>query len=436
VIVHPALRAVVGRFTRLGSVLGRRALIGGAAARMAPVLYMLVRARRVFVGGAPLVAVVGSYGKTTTCRVIRAALGLAQDGPAGSAAPFAAWHRLREGRGGLATVLEAGIERPGDMVAVAAALRPEMAVVTSIGHEHLQSFVTLEGVRAEKSAMVRAVRPGGVVFLNGDDPHVSWMASVARAPVVTFGLGAGCDVRAEQVRSDWPRGMQFDLVDRGSTRTVRLPLIGMPSVYAALAAIAVARAFGIDTAIAIERLANVRPAPDRLEMCHLPSGAILLLDGFKSNWETMTTALDVMAGAPAARRIVILGGITEVPKPGHRHYRELGRRTAAFAERFIILGEQRDRYRRGARAGGLDETRIHDANGSWERAIELLPRDLGPGDVVLIKGRRVEHMERIRLRLTGREVGCRLVACRVTLTTCDTCPRLKRGWPEGQTVNL
>ena len=410
--------------------------MGGAALRLAPLIYMLVRLRGLLVGGAPLVAVVGSFGKTTTCRVVRAVLGLPQEGPAGTSAPFAAWHWLRERRVGRALVLEVGIERPGQMVAVAAALQPDMVVVTSIGHEHLLSFKTLEAVREEKSAMVRAVRPGGVVFLNGDDPHVSWMASVAQARVVTFGLGAGCDVRAESLRFDWPRGLVFDVVRQGRAATVRLPLTGTPSVYAALAALAVAEASGVDATIAIERLATVTPASGRLETRRTPSGPILLLDEFKSNWETMVAALDVMAAVPVGRRIVILGGITDPPKPARHLYRELGQRAASFADRLITLGEQHAAYRQGARTGGLADDRIHTAGGSWERAIELLPDGLGAADVVLIKGRRIEHMERIGLRLMGRTVGCRLVACRVTLTTCDTCPRLEGGWPEGQTVNL
>ncbi len=56
------------------------------------------------------------------------------------------------------------------------------------------------------------------------------------------------------------------------------------------------------------------------------------------------------------------------------------------------------------------------------------------GDVVLIKGRSTQRLERIALLLEGREVGCDLAFCKVASGRCERCPMLERGWPGQRTA--
>jgi UDP-N-acetylmuramyl pentapeptide synthase len=417
---------------RLSTVLGRRSLVGALVPRLAPVIYAGVRLRRVCARPEPVVAIVGSFGKTTTTRAIRAVLGLPTDVQPANLVVFAGWHLLTHGRRGRPAVIEAGIERPGQMAPAAAALRPDIVVVTAVGHEHLTSFHTLEAIRAEKGQMVRAMRPDGTVFLNGDDPHVLWMRSLAPGRVVTFGFGEACDVRAGTPRLDWPHGTVVDVTYGGTTSTIRLRLIGRHFVYPALAALAVGASCGVDRARAIERLAQLPSAAGRLQPLTLRSGAVVLCDDVKSSWETMIAALDLLAEIPARRRIVLVGDITEPPPPHRSHYRQLGARVASIADRLIVVGDQFRAYRTGAREAGMPEVAMVDAGPSILRAIDALPADLGPGDVVLLKGRLIQRFERITLHLAGRPVGCRLVSCRAVMTSCGRCPMLERGWPDGR----
>jgi UDP-N-acetylmuramyl pentapeptide synthase len=77
----------------------------------------------------------------------------------------------------------------------------------------------------------------GAAVLNGDDPNVMWMKEKTRTRVVTFGVGAECDVRADEVRLDWPRGTRFHLTAFGEERDVAVRLLGRHTIYAILAAI-------------------------------------------------------------------------------------------------------------------------------------------------------------------------------------------------------
>lgn len=63
-------------------------------------------------------------------------------------------------------------------------------------------------------------------------------------------------------------------------------------------------------------------------------------------------------------------------------------------------------------------------------ATELVRRSLGPGDVVLIKGRMSQKLARVALALEGRTVRCRIQCCDVSQPTCGVCPMPERGWQD------
>ena len=214
----------------LATPAGRRQIRDGLLFRLWPALSRLARLhRRTAVRNTRVVAVTGSYGKSTTARAVAAALAA----PAHPDMSLNAWSsvaravlRIRPWQ--RHAVIEVGISGPGQMLRYADMVAPDVTVVTSIGSEHHPTMPTLAHTRAEKAHLVRALRSSGTAILNGDDPNVAWMATLAPGRTVTFGLGAGCDVRATDVHLDWPHGMQFRLVAFGQAREARIGLVGRP----------------------------------------------------------------------------------------------------------------------------------------------------------------------------------------------------------------
>ena len=68
-------------------------------------------------------------------------------------------------------------------------------------------------------------------------------------------------------------------------------------------------------------------------------------------------------------------------------------------------------------------------------AIEMLREGLGPEDVVLIKGRDTQRLDRVALALMGRAVRCDISFCNVRLR-CEHCPMLERGWKKAGGMKL
>ena len=418
--------------TRLQTPFGRRQLRDGLLRRLWPLLSRVARLHRQTVTRKTcVIAIVGSLGKSTTSRALTTALGL----PLHRLMLFNSWSglalallRIRPGQRN--AVIEVGIAAPGQMDVYARVVRPTVTVVTSIASEHNRSLGSLESTRVEKSRMVRALPRSGTAVLNGDDPHVMWMKGETHARVVTFGFDDTCDVRATDVRLDWPHGTRFHLRAFGEERDVTIQLIGRYMVYPALAAVAVSHVAGIPLDEALSRLRSLTPTPGRMAPVALPNGVILLRDEYKAPLEAMHAALDVVADIPAERRIVVLGDVSEAPGSQGPIYRALGERVARIASLLVVVGSRRNPrgYAAGARRAGMPGSRIISAGPTPREAAETLRKLLQPGDVVLLKGRGTQRLERVGLILQGRRVLCNISDCRIRSIDCAHCPMLERGW--------
>ena len=107
-----------------------------------------------------VITVVGSYGKTTTTRAIRAATGLPPSVWVDANANCFSLVALAFLRGMLESrvvVVEVGTARPGQMIRYARALRPSIVVVTCIGSEHVRSFRDIDHLRDEEAVIVRGL---------------------------------------------------------------------------------------------------------------------------------------------------------------------------------------------------------------------------------------------------------------------------------------
>jgi UDP-N-acetylmuramoyl-tripeptide--D-alanyl-D-alanine ligase len=299
-----------------------------------------------------------------------------------------------------------------------------------VGTEHVTAFGSLERIQIEKQRLVERLPPGGLAVLHGDDPRVRAMATATRARAVTFGLGANNDYSAARVRLDWPHGTRFEAVTPDNRFEISIRLLGRPAVIAALAALAVARELDQPLATTLAHLADVPPAPARLEPVALADGIWVLRDDYKAELETIDTALEVFAEIPARRKLVVLGPISEPQHPVRAAYRGLGERLAGMADLVLACGPYRTGFEAlvsGACAAGLAREALVYC-GSVADTAARLGAELRPGDVVLLKGQGNLRLERILLAISGVHVGCTVRRCYVPGLDCARCPMLERGW--------
>ena len=353
----------------------------------------------------PVVAVTGSNGKTTTKELIAGVLG-------------ARWHVLKpassfNNQWGLpltllrlapehqALVVEIGTNRPGEIAYLAEIARPTIGVVTNVAAVHTEFLGSLDAVREEKAALVRAVGPEGRVVLNADDPRVAGMAREAHGRVVTFGRAAGAQVRASGEAAAGPQALGFVLEAEGAREPVTLAFAGRHNVVNALAAAAVGVALGWPLAEIARGLASARPVAGRCVW--RTAGAVRVLDDtYNANPASLRAALDAVAAGcpPDGRLVVALGDMLELGPLTEEAHREAGRAVvAAGAAGFVGFGRHMLLAVEAARAEGLADA--HPVT-TFEDSVAHLLKRLAPGDTVLVKGSRGMRMERVVDALVAR----------------------------------
>jgi UDP-N-acetylmuramoyl-tripeptide--D-alanyl-D-alanine ligase len=345
----------------------------------------------------PVAAVTGSNGKTTTKEMMAAILGVR--GPV--LKPESSFNNqwglpltlLRLEPEHRAVVLELGANTPGEIAALAALSRPTVGAVTVVATAHTEAFGSLDGVQAEKTALVRAVAPDGAVVLNADDPRVLAMRGESRARVLTVSARGPADVRAEAVASGAGQGLAVTLAAGPARATARLAFAGHHNVVNVLVAAGVGVALGLELPEIVQGLEAARPAKGRCRW--RPAGPIQILDDtYNANPASVAAALQVLAAARGARRLLaVLGDMLELGAVAEAAHREVGRAVArAGVAELIGLGPLARLAVEAAREAGLEESH-HVA--TFEETVALLLKRVAPGDAILVKGSRGMRMERV-----------------------------------------
>jgi UDP-N-acetylmuramoyl-L-alanyl-D-glutamate--2,6-diaminopimelate ligase len=350
-----------------------------------------------------LIGVTGTNGKTTTVGMLRHLL----DEPSARAASIGTLGILVgsegtpvEGGGGLTTPGPVELQRVlralhDDGVRTVAmetsshalhqkrveGMRFEAAVFTNLTRDHLDYHVTMDAYLAAKALLVALLAEDGAAVVNADDP--AWSALPPAPHTIRFGVAAGADVRADDVRYS-PRGSEWTLVAGESRHPVVLPLIGDFNVANALAAAAAAWALGVPVDELAARLSRMPQVPGRLEILY--ERPTVLRD--------YAHTPDALERALAAVRPFTTGALTVVFGCGGDRDRgkrpEMGRIAEAGADRAIVTSDNPrtedpqkilDDIEAGMTQGRHE--RIEDRHDAIARAIA----GAKAGDVILLAGK-------------------------------------------------
>jgi UDP-N-acetylmuramoyl-tripeptide--D-alanyl-D-alanine ligase len=371
----------------------------------------LAAARRRAWGG-PVLAIGGSAGKTTTRRLVAAALATRLK----TLEPLKNYNNLvgvphtllRLEPDHQVAVMELAMNQPGELARLTEIAQPTVAMLTRIDRAHIGMFVSMRALANAKLDLFRGCGEGTPLVVNAGCPHTMKHLGPFREgrPLVSFRVGRPArgglegDVRIARVIPLVPAGYRFDLNVRGRTiGPLELRLFGRHHLENVAAAAAMLLAAGYDPAWLADALPTFRTEPLRGQVVE-SGGVTWILDCYNASPPAMQSALESLLDVPyAGRRVLVLADMLELGKETQQRHEalvgpivKLGRRgkvdflglgpnCAALARDLIAELESL-----GGSARGFE---------SREVLIETLRGELKPGDQVFLKGSHAFGLEQV-----------------------------------------
>jgi len=281
-----------------------------------------------------------------------------------------------------------------------AGCRFDLAVFTNLTRDHLDFHGTMERYLAAKGILFEMLDDSSTkafpraAVLNADDDASAYLRDRSQARPITYGLGEGADVRAEDVAAAG-FGLRFRVQAHGGEANAAVPLMGRFNVYNSLAAVAAALSQGVSLRDAVGALASFAGVPGRLERIDCGQPFQVFID-IASTPAALAHVLEALRPATKGRLWVVFGaaGGRDPARRGG-----MGRAAGRLADRAVLTNEDpRDEdpdaiieaiaagLRETGRVEGRDFVRVPERRQAIAHAIA----GAAPGDTLLLAGKATE----------------------------------------------
>ena len=348
-----------------------------------------------------VIAVTGSVGKTSTKEMLRdmlAEFGTVQAAEAsfnnhwGVPVTLARLHAATD-----FAVIEIGMNHPGEIAPLAALAKPHVAMITTIAAAHLEAFDDLAAIADEKASLFGALEPGGKAVYNADLETTPILRMAAGNSALSFGEAG--EIHLSSLRHAHQALIAEARIEDASY-LIRLADSGAHFGMNALGCMAVAKALGLDLAMAAQALGRWRPPLGRGKRETLvldpaqEASFTLIDDAFNANPASLAAALEVLAmtvPGPGGRRIAILGDMLELGPQEAALHREIASYPAIASIDLVHCVGPRMAHLFAALPAPKRGDCVPLADDLGARVHTLVQ----PGDVVLVKGSKGSYVSRV-----------------------------------------
>lgn len=339
-------------------------LLRAALAKRIPIMSEIELAYRFI--KAPIIAVTGTNGKTTTTTLL------------GRILAHAGKKVFVGGNIGNPLIGYAGSAQTDDFIVAEIssfqlqwikAFRPHAAVLLNITCDHVNYHGSFEEYRRVKASLFENQQNNDLAILNAEDETQEGLAAAAKAQVVRFSsrreLETGIFLKDDFIVYRRPDGAG----ERYPVSMIHLP--GLHNVENVMAAVAAARFCGCSPEAIIEAVSEFRGLAHRIEFAGEKNGIKFYDDSKGTNVDAVIRALQTFS-APV---ILLLGG-----RDKDGNFEALRTLIGAKTKQVILFGEARDRI-----LPQLGEMVVPAAKEpTLKAAIGHAYRIAGPGDIVLL----------------------------------------------------
>ncbi|MXO89543.1 UDP-N-acetylmuramoyl-tripeptide--D-alanyl-D-alanine ligase [Pontixanthobacter aquaemixtae] len=310
-------------------------------------------------------------------------------------------------------VFEMGMNHAGEISGLAAQVKPDVAVITTIAPAHIENLGSIEAIADAKAEIFEGVTKGGTAVIPADSPQFEQLrdAAIAKGLVVrSFGKSAHADVRLLDAIPA-ANGGSLVTADMGETRlcfSVAEP--GEHWISNALCVMAAVQAAGGDlgsAGLALAEMGGLKGRGARHQIAAISGKALMIDESYNANPASMRATLRQLGQTPATRRVAVLGSMKELGDFAPRFHAQLAEPLAkANVDFAVLVGAEMEALVRdlgkgagGALAAGLS---FAHCDGPAEAISALEEFGITAGDAILVKGSNSVGLGRLVAHFTAR----------------------------------
>lgn len=300
------------------------------------------------------IAITGSYGKTTAKNMLAAMLAkkyrvcaspLSYNTPGGLCVTI----NKNLNACDQVFIAEMGARRRGDIRYLTKMIAPDIAVITAVGSQHLETFGSKENIVKAKAELIENMPRGGRAFFNGDNQAVKKMYDDFSGNKTLCGKVG--EVRYSNLSMS-AKGLKFDLIAREKSVTVSTQLVGahVPSMICLCAAVAIQ--LGVPLSDIKNAISTLQPVAHRLQMLY-NGNDVIIDDSFSSNEDGFKSAVGVLSYFNYLIKVMITPGVVELGEDQYDVNYRLGAIAGKACDYLIAIGSNAEALVAGAISAGL-----------------------------------------------------------------------------------
>ena len=332
-----------------------------------------------------IVAVTGSYGKTSTKHYLHKILSekfITLMTPGSFNTTLGVVRTIREHLKPYHQVfiVEMGAKQVGDIEEICKLVNPSIGIITAVAEQHMETFHSLENVLKTKFELAESLPADGLLAINNDFPAIAENHRQYKCRTIRYSQ-TQADVHLRNI-SYSSSGTKFEVVAKDWSIELQTSLVGKYNLSNLTASVIVAKELGLtDQQIKIG-VSRVEQVEHRLSIKRQPSGITVIDDAFNSNPYGAQMALEVLSGFPS-KRIVVTPGMIELGDKQFEENKKFGAQIARSADIAIVVNKvNADAITEGLREGGMDNSKIMVAKNLFE-ATTILNKISAAGDTIL-----------------------------------------------------
>ena len=337
-----------------------------------------------------IIGVTGSNGKTTTKNILNSCI-------KNSYATFQNYNNeiglplcaLELDSRNSTAIFEMGAAKLGDIDLLSKIIKPNIGIITHIGHSHLDGLNSVKGVLEVKSELISNIKKDGAAIVPDSKYLNYWKKMRDDISFYTFGETSSASYFPSQIKMT-KQGLSFFIESNHLKKSIpiKTKLVGMHNVLNILASFAAIHAAKLHIEEFAAGLKDLVNPPQRLELKTWAKQSQVIDDTYNANPDSMRAAIDVLSQCKG-RKIAILGDMAELGRYRKKLHIDLGD-YAKIHGVDILLGYG-DLMRHTAFAFGK--------NGFFFKSkielIDFLKNNLAGKENILLKGSRSMRMEEI-----------------------------------------